>query len=188
MYFIIIVLGFVCVALIISLLNTESKERQNIARAAFNWTGIGVYNGPTKVGHEMKSYYPIRSVQHLCGRKEKLSKSKVDITSANPDDNEIEQKAVLFFVENGDFCLRRLDQPVVWITDERRENVYVLKDSETTVSEIPKGLRSKNNPDSKFNELENDVIVLNMGDNILIGQTLFEYNSKEKIYGKIRKE
>lgn len=187
MYFIIILIGFVCVGLIISLLNSESAERKNIARKAFNWTAIGVYDGPSKVGHKLAIYYPIRSTQYICGRREKLSRSKVDIISAVPDD-EIAEKAAMFFAENGDFCLKRLDQPVIWVADERYENVYVLKAPETEVSEIPRCFRFNRNPDSEFSDAYEDVIVLNKGDNILIGQTLFEYNSKEVLYGKINAE
>lgn len=182
MYSLIIFLGLLCVVLAIASLNYENKCRKKLVRDAFNMAAIGVYDS-CGVNKKIENFYPIRSVRYTCGRRPKFSRIKADITSPIQDEL-LSKDAAVFYIDNGQFCIKRRKQSVVWVKTKNNE-LYLLRDkSKITDVEIPKCFSLIGNQDFSYVEMDEDCMSLCFGDRILMGNTLFEYNSSEALNEK----
>lgn len=178
MYFLIIIIGLISAVLSVILLNSESVSRRDKVREAFNRAAIGVYDSTKEVDRRIVYRYPIRSVRYTCGRKMKYARIKVDITCPN-DDKTLSKRAALFYVKNGEFCIKRLDQKVIWVSDSDGQ-LYLLCDKEKVKHpEIPQCFTYHISENIQYRRMDEDYMALHFGDRILMGNTLFEYNSME---------
>ena len=183
MYSFIIILGLACVILAIASLNNENKSRKSKVREAFNKAAIGVYDS-VGINKKIVSIYPIRSVRYTCGRRPKFSRIKADITSPVQDDS-LSKDAAVFYIDNGEFYIRRRRQKAIWI--RHNNEIYLLRDkAQVTDVEIPAYFNPLKNQELTYTEKDDGYMNLSFGDKILMGNTLFEYNSWEALNEKYK--
>lgn len=189
MYTLIIILGLLSSIFAVFYLKNEFNSRNDFVRKVFNMSCIGVYNGCDFTQDNIVHYYPIRSTRYTCGRKPRLSRIRVDITGSFYD-KALSRDAALFFInDNGDFCIKRRKQKKIWIRDTYK-NVYLICDSCTNEREmvIPDCFRTIVNRNQKLTVVQGETMVLHFGYRILMGKTLFEYNSSEVLNEKIKQQ
>ncbi|MBR7164977.1 MAG: hypothetical protein IKD18_01745 [Clostridia bacterium] len=174
MYFLIILVGLLCVILSFHLLNIEGTTRRKRYHKKLGHRAILVHTGKVgEDGREIVNRYPVVSARLSFGRKPRISPLRVDIPGPVEDKTLSHYAATFYYNDYGEFCIHRSCKKI-WVCNADATDITVLKDGGAMESEeIPELFRIPGYS-SSYREYDRD-IRLEVGDHLLIGNTHLEY-------------
>lgn len=198
-YSIVIIIGLVvCVLLFIQLRN-ETRAQNRQIKTAFDNLVLEVHCTPNqnagpiiRPGQQAPVIkYPVISTSITCGRKSKKNHYQIDLP-IETGDKSLADTAAEFTIEPDGDCLhmyvRRLEQPLIWVISSDYMTVQCLADDSYRTPDNPVGAEDKKilrvpqkfqkNKQQKY--LRQDKIPLQLGDIVLMGDTMFIINYEKE--------
>lgn len=191
---IVIIIGLAVTLLLLVQLRNEARAQSEQIRDAFGHLCIQVRCSPVGAGSqginpglcEPAVTYPIMSTSITCGKESIGKRYQVDLPVPTGDPG-LKGTAAEFTVDPEEGCLRlfvrRLEQPVVWVFSEDYRVVRCLIDQlprkevngQTVVDRdnLPKPAFVVKNQDFSFFEDKETRLPLQLGDVIVMGDTIF---------------